>query len=361
LLYLMQQEQQQFQEPPNRPQNDADSNSDSLPEIPSSYLFKTEEEDCVAQKLRSHLFTLQQGQEQVGQTKKHVRQPHHNFYSQGIAPSRRQLPIYEAPSWAVPARGEARLEPVCDSVDRHGPVDLTSKAVFRVGRSPQSDVQLMHITSSRIHAIIFHHSNGSCYLVDCGSAHGTYINGLRATSTPNERNVVVPTRVQRGSVVRFGGPGAPSFVLKSFTFDLDEMRVCPVPTISLRQTRLPSSPFLSVMVEHNTRFNSLGWTAQQELMVHHQFSSKRSYDSLETVMDSDDDNMEDYRHYQNTLDHATSPPLSPEPSHLRLVSPDMNSVCDPSGFKRRCVTFSEENLSAATYPMLVSLDLSSDE
>jgi len=365
LSSLMQQEQQQLQGSPNRPQN-TDSNSNSLPEIPSSYLFKTKGEDCVTQKLRSHLFTMQQ-QEQAQQTKEPVRQPQHNFYSQGTTPSRRQSPTYEAPSWAVPASGEARLEPVCDSVDRQGPVDLTSKAVFRVGRSPQSDVQLMHVTSSRRHAMIFHHSNGSCYLVDCGSAHGTYINGLRATSTPNESNVVVPTRVRRGSMVRFGGPGAPSFVLKSFTFDLDEMRICPVPTISLRQTRLPSSPLLSVMVEHNTRLNSLGRTAQQELMVHHQISSKRSYDSLETVMDSEDDDMDDHRHssqhhrYQNPLDHLTSPPLSPEQSPLRLVSPDLNSVCDPSGFKRRRVTFSEENLSAAAYPMLVSPDVSSDE
>jgi len=108
LSSLMQQEQQQLQGSPNRPQN-TDSNSNSLPEIPSSYLFKTKEEDCVAQKLRSHLFTMQQ-QEQAQQTKEPVRQPQHNFYSQGTTPSRRQSPTYEAPSWAVPASGEARLE-----------------------------------------------------------------------------------------------------------------------------------------------------------------------------------------------------------------------------------------------------------
>merc|ERR1711971_67461 len=98
------------------------------------------------------------------------------------------------------------------------------------------------ITSSRRHAMIFHHSNGSCYVVDCGSSHGTYINGIRVISTPNEGNVVVPTRLRRGSMVRFGGPGAPSFVLKAFSFDLEEMRDFSVPTISLRPTRQPSSP-----------------------------------------------------------------------------------------------------------------------
>jgi hypothetical protein len=245
---------------------------------------------------------------------------------------------------------------------------LTSQSVFRVGRSPQSDVQLMHVTSSRRHAMLFHHSNGSCYLVDCGSAHGTYINGIRVTSAPNEGNVVVPTRVRRGSMVRFGGPGAPSFVLKSFSFDLDEMRDCPVPSISSRPTRLPSTPLLTAMVEHNTRLNSLGRTAQQELMVHHQISTKRSYDSLETVMDSDDDDEhmeEDHsrhsHHRQSPLEHLSSPPLSPEQSQIRLVSPDLNCVRDPTGFKRRRVTFSEENLLAAAYPILVSPDVSSDE
>jgi len=250
------------------------------------------------------------------------------------------------------------LQPVCESVDLQRPVDLTSQAIFRVGRSPQSDVQLMHVTSSRRHAMLFHHSNGSCYLVDCGSAHGTYINGVRVTSTPNDSNVVVPTRVRRGSIVRFGGPGGPSFMLKSFSFDLEEMRDCPVHGISMRPTSLPPSPVLTAMVQHNTRLNSLGRTAKEELMVYRQISSKRSFDSMETVMDSDDE-MEHNHHHP--YDRLSSPPLSPE-QPLRLVSPDLNCACSPSSFKRRRVTFSEKNLSAVyKYPILVSPDVSSDE
>jgi len=334
----------------------AQSNFCSLPKIPSSYSSQTKESNCSSHKFCSHLHTIQQ--QQITQHKKEpIRLPQHNFHSKEASTSRKQSPTYEAPSWAVPARGEARLEPVCDSVDTQGPVDLTSQAVFRVGRSPQSDVQLMHVTSSRRHSMIFHHSSGSCYLVDCGSSHGTYINGNRVISTPNESNVVIPTKVRRGSMVRFGGPGAPCFVLKAFSFDLGEMRDFPVPKISLRPTRLPPSPSLSAMVEHNTRLNSLGQTAQQELMVHHQISSKRSYDSLETVMDSD---VYDNEVHPHSSHHLSSPPLSPEQPLVRLVSPDLNSVCGPSGFKRRRVTFSEENLLSA-YPVLVSPDVSSDE
>lgn len=338
----------------------------ALPAIPP--LSSMKGHGCVTKQLCSQLDSIQQEEQRnnAQQQPKPLNQPQHQHnFCQGTSNLyRRPSPTYEAPSWAVPASGEARLEPVCDSVDRQGPVDLTSQAVFRVGRSPQSDVQLMHVTSSRRHAMLFHHSNGSCYLVDCGSAHGTYINGIRVTSSPNEGNVVVPTRVRRGSIVRFGGPGAPSFMLKSFSFDLNEMRDFSVPSINAGLTSLPATPILSAMVEHNTRLNSLGRTAQAELMVNRQISSKRSYDSLETVIDSDydDEIMEHHYHDRRPAmeQRLTSPPLSPEQPLARLVSPELNCICDPSGFKRRRVTFSEENLAAA-YPILVSPDVSSDE
>jgi hypothetical protein len=256
--------------------------------------------------------------------------------------SNSRLPTFEPPSWAVPAAGEARLEPVCESVDRQGPVDLTSQAVFRVGRAPQSDVHLKHVTSSRRHAMIFHHTNGSCYLVDCGSAHGTFINGVRVTSAPNG-GVVVPHKVRRGSLIRFGGPGAPTFVLKSFAFGLDELVEFPT---SSHPTHMPSTPTTLAVVEHNTRFNALGKTAKQVVLMH--ISSKRSFDSLETV--APEDVMEDER--------CSSPPLSPEKAPLHLVSPDM--LIQQISNKRRRVTFSEAP-PVSSYPILVSPDISSDE
>ena len=140
-------------------------------------------------------------------------------------PSRRDsmlLGKLEPPQWAVPARGNSRLKPVCEALGSHPVIDLTSKPCFRVGRSPGSDVQLLHNTSSRRHALIFHHPNGACYVVDCGSSHGTYVNGVRVRSTPSG-SMVIPQRVRRGSLIRFGGPGAPSFVLKSFALGFSSM------------------------------------------------------------------------------------------------------------------------------------------
>lgn len=140
-------------------------------------------------------------------------------------PSRREsmmLGKIEPPLWAVPARGNTRLKPVCEALGSHSVIDLTTKACFRVGRSPGSDVLLMHNTSSRRHALLFHHPNGGCYVVDCGSSHGTFVNGVRVKSTPSG-SMVIPQRVRRGSLIRFGGPGAPSFVLKSFALGFSSM------------------------------------------------------------------------------------------------------------------------------------------
>lgn len=126
---------------------------------------------------------------------------------------------------------------MCESLGIQRPQDLTTQACFRVGRSPTSDLQLLHATSSRRHALLFHHPNGSCYVVDCGSAHGTFINGERVKSAvmANSNGVstnagsngasgmVIPHRVRRGALIRFGGPGAPCFILKSFAVKFDEL------------------------------------------------------------------------------------------------------------------------------------------
>lgn len=185
--------------------------------------------------------------------------------------------------------------------------------------------------------MLFHHDNGSCYLVDCGSAHGTFVNGNRVQSPPNG-GMVIPYKVRRGSIIRFGGPGAPQFMLKSFSFDLDELREAPNSGSFLSPTSI-----MGAVVQHNTRLNSLGTTAKDSLF--HGITSKRSFDSVETV-DSD---------FENKRMRCSSPPLSPEQDLVRLVSPD---TAHPT--KRRRVSFSSEP-PKAFYPNLISPDLSSDE
>lgn len=195
------------------------------------------------------------------------------------------------PPWAVPARGEARLEPVCVGLYIHSPVDLNAQACIRFGRSQSSDVQLLHDTSSRRHALIFHHPNGSCYVIDCGSAHGTFVNGSRVNTpvintctdqgTPRT-GAVIPHRVKKGSLIRFGGVGAPSYILKSFSVglsslvkDLEIAQVfnCTSNFIEDEQTTLPQNTLeryhhnehisSNSLLTVNTRLNAMGIASMQ--------------------------------------------------------------------------------------------------
>lgn len=279
--------------------------------------------------------------------------------------------VFDAPSWAVPAPGEARLEvcngselhlngcavpistslselpqPVCEAYGRHHSVDLTAKSFFRIGRSPHCDVQLMHQTSSRRHAMLFHHSNGGCYVVDCGSAHGTFVNGSRIPS-PSNGGVVVPQKVRRGSLIRFGGPGAPCFVLKSFSFKLNEVI-----------NHDESQPDMGELVRRNTRLNALGKSASDTVRERLKMvltdvlsvSRKRSFDSLATSVTVD----EDYEEPPSSKRiRCESPPLSPEVP-LRLVSPDYSSPR-----KLRRVTFALDV--QVSYPATISPADSGDE
>lgn len=254
-------------------------------------------------------------------------------------------PLLEPPSWAVPARGEARLEPVCEAVGRQKSVDLTSKASFRIGRSPNSDVQLLHATSSRRHAIVFHHANGSCYVVDCGSAHGTYVNGVRI-ALPPRGGVVMPTKVRRGAMIRFGGPGAPCFVLKSFASEMDISEPLEQPI----EPKFVSQSNSGDIVRLNTRINALGSSSFEDLRLPFlsMTCNKRSSDSLSSEnIDSDERCVKRMR--------CSSPPLFPE-EPIRLVSPDIQTT---SAMKRR-VTFSEDPPSTF-YPALVTPEELSDE
>jgi hypothetical protein len=238
--------------------------------------------------------------------------------------SRQQtIPVIEPPRWAVPAKRGARLEPVCEAVGTHVTVDLSIRSCFRIGRSPTSDVQLMHGTSSRRHALLFHHPNGHCYVVDCGSAHGTFVNGVRVRSTPSA-GMVAPHRVKRGALIRFGGPGAPSFVLKSFSVGFSYM---------VKDLESPSChPTLSPEASSHIPFrNPVRLNASEHPLVGGILKKRSFEDSTE----------------ERPSKRRCVSPISPETSP-RLVSPD-----------GRRVTFND--VPEAFYPSLVSPDLSSDD
>ena len=141
-------------------------------------------------------------------------------------------------------------------------------------------------------------------------------------------------------MIRFGGPGAPVYMLKSFTFDLQQMKGYQV---SSNPTTSPSQPSFGAVVQHNTRLNALGKTAKDFVTM--SISSKRSFDSIGSF-----ESVETC----GKRPRCSSPPLFPE-EPVRLVSPDS---CQPS--KRRRVSFSNDP-PRICYPALITPDLSSDE
>lgn len=303
-----------------------------------------------------HHFTMtSSSQQQERQQSQHQEQQQH----QSVLTSGQPLPasppvVIHSPAWTVAARGESRLEPVCETANVQRSVDLTSQASFLIGRSPACDVQLFHETASRRHALLFHHPNGSCYIADCGSVHGTYVNGVRVRS-PQADGKVLPHRVKRGALIRFGSSvGAPSFVLKSFHVSFDSLAktvtgktmehpvqvleetsadcdgsvVSRAPTLApskatkfLIQQPLKDDVSLAGLVRFNTRMNAFG--GPSALTPSNLSTAKKT---LETIMGTSSHNED----LQQLLKH------SPTVLKRSFDQIDDQLTAEPQPLKKRC-------------------------
>ena len=77
---------------------------------------------------------------------------------------------------------------------------------YVAGRLPEVEITLEHPSVSRRHAAVMHHRSGAVYIMDLGSAHGTFLNGRRLP--PQE-----PTQWREGAAVNFGASSR-AFVLR---------------------------------------------------------------------------------------------------------------------------------------------------
>ncbi|KAI8593557.1 hypothetical protein BDZ88DRAFT_492823 [Geranomyces variabilis] len=103
---------------------------------------------------------------------------------------------YETPEWSCAPREERYFEVLKNGriVSKSAPI---SKAFLLAGRLPICDFELEHASISRYHAVIQFKLDGSAYLYDLDSTHGTFLN-----------KVQIPKRTYQqlriGDMIRFG-------------------------------------------------------------------------------------------------------------------------------------------------------------
>lgn len=116
---------------------------------------------------------------------------------------------YQPPSWCKPpripddARQELRFLPgEASAAAPPRTLELSDKAVYTIGRSEGSDIQLTGELASRLHAAVLQDAKGAKFLVDLKSANGTFLASRRLA--PH-----APAPWPAGAVASFGdGPKA---------------------------------------------------------------------------------------------------------------------------------------------------------
>ncbi|TPX56210.1 hypothetical protein PhCBS80983_g04684 [Powellomyces hirtus] len=94
----------------------------------------------------------------------------------GLAPPAQHPPLnYDTPEWSSAPKDERYFEVLKNGriVSKSAPI---SKAFLIAGRLPICDFELEHPSISRYHAVIQFKDDGTAYLYDLGSTHGTFLN-----------------------------------------------------------------------------------------------------------------------------------------------------------------------------------------
>lgn len=98
------------------------------------------------------------------------------------------------PTWCIQPQNDFILEEIRYN---NRIFDLSKKEFYIVGRNEKSDIVIGNLLVSRQHAVIIHHENGTPYLIDLGSSHGTFIGQDRLLP-------FVPIAISKGQFIRFG-------------------------------------------------------------------------------------------------------------------------------------------------------------
>ncbi|CAL9755102.1 unnamed protein product [Musa acuminata subsp. burmannicoides] len=156
---------------------------------------------------------------------------------------------WQPPDWATePRPGVYYLEVMKDGevIDR---IDLEKRRHIFGRQVPTCDFVLDHQSVSRQHAAVVPHKNGSIYVIDLGSVHGTFVANERLTKDN-------PVELEVGQSLRFAA-STRSYILRKNTAAL-------FPTLALPAgVDLPSPPDPTdedAVVAYNTILNRYGVT-----------------------------------------------------------------------------------------------------
>mmetsp|Transcript_47823 Transcript_47823/g.79588 ORF Transcript_47823/g.79588 Transcript_47823/m.79588 type:complete len:180 (-) Transcript_47823:531-1070(-) len=113
------------------------------------------------------------------------------------------------PEWAgLPRKNGVKLEIVKNS-ETVGEKKIDDKRAYLLGRSPDCDIVLEHPSVSRHHCALVHHKNGTIFVLDLGSVHGTQVAGERIDSQ-------TPTLFEEGCTLRVAASSR-VFILRGST------------------------------------------------------------------------------------------------------------------------------------------------
>ncbi|GLJ08633.1 hypothetical protein SUGI_0092690 [Cryptomeria japonica] len=154
---------------------------------------------------------------------------------------------WQPPDWAVePRPGVYRLEVMKDGevLDQ---INLDKRRHIFGRQVAVCDFVLDHPSISRQHAVVVQHKNGSIYVIDLGSVHGTFVANERVTKDN-------PVELEIGQSLRFAASSR-SYILRKNTAALLPVQQLPA------EFTLPSPPDPSdeeAVVAYNTLLNRLG-------------------------------------------------------------------------------------------------------
>lgn len=156
---------------------------------------------------------------------------------------------WQPPDWAIePRPGVYYLEVMKDRevLDR---INLDKRKHIFGRQIPTCDFVLDHQSVSRQHAAVVPHKNGSIYVIDLGSVHGTFVANERLTKDN-------PVELEVGQSLRFAA-STRSYILRK-----DTAALFPTPSVP-SELNLPSPPDPSdpdAVVAYNTILNRYGIT-----------------------------------------------------------------------------------------------------